>query len=808
MDVKSRYLCIHGHFYQPSRENPWLEKVEVEDTAAPYHDWNERITTECYGPNASARVLDGTQHITKIVNNYSLISFNFGPTLFWWMESNAPYVYRAILEADEISKDLRTGHGNAIAQIYNHLIMPLANYRDKVTEIRWGIADFKNRFNREPEGMWLSETAVDSETLMILADHGIRFTILSPSQAEAFRPVEDSKWILTPDASIDPSRAYRCSLPGGLSISLFFYDSPISRAVAFERLLNDGFKFAERLMSGFSDRRNWTQLLHIATDGESYGHHHKFGEMALIAALEHIQFSGLAQLTNYGEFLEKFPPVVEAKIREKTSWSCAHGVGRWERNCGCKTQEKQGWSQEWRKPVRDVLNWLRDQVAGIFQREASQYLREPWRARDEYSTVLLNRNNNSMNSFLDKHSLHPLQDSEKEKVIKLLEMQRNSLMMFTSCGWFFDDVSGIETIQNFRYAARTIQLAKEYKDLEPEFMTLLEQAKSNIPEYKNGKYIYERHVKTVMVNLMRVVAHYAIDSLFEQTNTEFLIYAYRIKVLDYRKEEYGSTQIAVGSLHVRSTIDWSSGKFVFAVLHFGGHDFLCGVVPFKDSVTYRKNSQELLESFQSRSLINVVHVFDRCFGSSTYDITSMFVEERRSILNEIIKEILEKFGYAYRSLFDENKKLMEYLRSVNATIPKAFQTAVEYTLNQDLENWIQQPDTQFSKTPLQNIFTEARKWYLSIQNQKLQARLQDILEKRIASLSESSTSDVWKDITQILSLTHDFRIPINLWETQNIFLQLYRSKKGNKSDNIDNQIFNKRLKALGKKLNFNMDKIV
>lgn len=808
MDVKSRYLCIHGHFYQPSRENPWLEKVEVEDTAAPYHDWNERITTECYGPNASARVLDGTQHITKIVNNYSLISFNFGPTLFWWMESNAPYVYRAILEADEMSKDMRTGHGNAIAQIYNHLIMPLANYRDKVTEIRWGIADFKNRFNREPEGMWLSETAVDSETLMILADHGIRFTILSPSQAEAFRPLEDSKWIPTPDASIDPSRAYQCSLPRGLSISLFFYDSPISRAVAFEKLLNDGFKFAERLMSGFSDRRNWAQMLHIATDGESYGHHHKFGEMALVSALEHIQSSGLAHLTNYGEFLEKFPPVVEVKIMEKTSWSCAHGVGRWEKNCGCKTQDRQGWSQEWRKPVRDVLNWLRDQVAGIFQREASQYLREPWHARDEYSTVLLNRNNYSMNSFLDKHSLHPLQDSEKEKVIKLLEMQRNSLMMFTSCGWFFDDVSGIETIQNFRYAARTIQLAKEYKDLEPEFMTLLEQAKSNIPEYKNGKYIYERHVKTVMVEPKRVVAHYAIDSLFEETNTEFPIYAYRIKVLDYRNEKYGSTQLSTGRVYVRSTIDWSSGEFNFAVLHFGGHDFLCGVAPFQDNETYQKNAQELLESFQSRSLSNVVHVFDRCFGSSTYDISSMFVEERRSILNEVIKENLEKFGYAYRSLFDQNKKVMEYLRSVNATIPKAFQTAVEYTLNQDIENWIQQPDTQFSKTPLQNIFTEARKWYVSIQNQKLQARLQDILEKRIASLSESSAADVWKDITQILSLTQDFRIPINLWETQNIFLQLYQSKKSNKSDNLNNQIFNKRLKALGKKLNFNMDKIV
>ena len=235
-----KYVCIHGHFYQPPRENPWLEYVEVQDSAAPYHDWNERITAECYGRNATARILNHEGRIEKIVNNYSRISFNFGPTLLSWMRDQIPWVHDAIVEADRQSRKRYSGHGSAIAQVYNHMILPLANPRDKLTQVIWGIRDFEFRFGRRPEGMWLSETAADIETLDAMAQSGIRFTILSPYQASKVRELGKRNWRDVNGGRVDPTVPYRVNLPGGRSIAVFFYDGPVSRAVYFERLLDSG----------------------------------------------------------------------------------------------------------------------------------------------------------------------------------------------------------------------------------------------------------------------------------------------------------------------------------------------------------------------------------------------------------------------------------------------------------------------------------------------------------------------------------------------------------------------------------------
>lgn len=331
-----RYLCIHAHFYQPPRENPWLEAIEVQDSAYPYHDWNERVTAECYAPNSASRILDEEGRIKDVVSNYARISFNFGPTLLSWLEEHSPGVYQAILEADQKSWDWRSGHGAAMAQCYNHLIMPLANSRDKKTQVLWGIKDFQHRFGRSPEGMWLPETAVDLESLNFLAESGIKFTILAPLQAKRFRKIGEDKWEEA-SGKIDPARAYRCRLSSEREISIFFYDGPISRAVAFERLLEKGEDFASRLLSGFSESRDWPQLLHIATDGETYGHHHRFADMALAYALHYIESQKLSRFTNYGEYLEKVPPTHEVEIVESTSWSCSHGIERWRNNCGCNS---------------------------------------------------------------------------------------------------------------------------------------------------------------------------------------------------------------------------------------------------------------------------------------------------------------------------------------------------------------------------------------------------------------------------------------------------------------------------------------
>jgi len=396
-----RYVCVHGHFYQPPRENPWLEAIEQQDSAAPFHDWNERITEECYEPNGRSRILDDEDWIVRIVNNYSRMSFNFGPTLLSWMEALAPDVHGAIIEADRESMERFGGHGSAMAQAYSHLIMPLANERDRRTQVVWGIRDFEERFGRSPEGMWLPETAADVATLEALAAEGIRFTLLAPRQAKRMRKLGEKEWI--EDEDVDPSRAYVQKLPSGRSIALFFYDGPISQAVAFERLLNSGVVFSKRIMEAFSDHRDWPQLAHIATDGETYGHHHRHGDMALAFALERIEAEAGVELTNYGLYLEKHPPEWEVEIEENTSWSCYHGVERWRSDCGCHSGMHGDWNQAWRAPLREALDWLRDELAPVYERKASEVLRDPWSARDAYIEVILDRSEASVGRFFAGH---------------------------------------------------------------------------------------------------------------------------------------------------------------------------------------------------------------------------------------------------------------------------------------------------------------------------------------------------------------------------------------------------------------------
>ena len=476
--MTERYLCVHGHFYQPPRQNPWFEAIEAEASAAPFHDWNERIKAECYAPNAGARIVDGEGRILEICNNYAHLSYNFGPTLLAWLENADPTTYQQILHADRQSRTAHDGHGNAIAQAYNHIIMPLANRRDKVTQVVWGINDFQWRFGRAPEGMWLPETAVDLETLDILAAHGIRFTILSPFQAGRVHTSDESAWTDVSGGQIDPSRPYRCLLPSGREIALFFYDAPVAKAIAFDGVLARGEMLIERLIGGFHEERDHSQLVHVATDGETYGHHHRFGEMALAYALSTIERKRLATLTNYGEYLSRFPAKHIVEIIDNTSWSCAHGVERWLSDCGCQTGGKPGWHQRWRKPLRDSLDWLRDHLAHLFEGEAGKLLSDPWAARDAYMAVILDRSPASVERFFQAQARRRLSDVEVVQALKLLEMQRHALLMYTSCAWFFAEISGIETVQTLAYAARAIQLAHEVagSELEPSFLERLAEA--------------------------------------------------------------------------------------------------------------------------------------------------------------------------------------------------------------------------------------------------------------------------------------------------------------------------------------------
>lgn len=487
------FVCIHAHFYQPPREDPWRGEIPQEKSAAPFHDWNERICAECYEPNSAARILNAKGDVAKLVNNYAKINFNFGPTLLSWLEAHAPSVYQKILEADQESLKQFSGHGSAIAQAYNHMILPLANRRDKHTQIFWGIRDFEYRFKRKPEGIWLPETAVDMETLDIAAKLGIRYTILAPHQAKRVCAMKNFECHDVQASTIDPTMPYEVRIPSGRHISVFFYDGPISTAIAFERLLNSGDALAERLLAAFGKRKG-AQLVNIATDGETYGHHHRFGEMALAYAVDRLEHTNTVRLTNYGEFLAAHPPTHCAEIHENSSWSCVHGVERWRSGCGCHIGGNPKWNQAWRGPLREALDWLRHTLIQHFEEMGRNYLTDPWLARNDYINVILDRSAESVERYMAAHTKRPLTPPEKSKVIQLMEMQRNMMLMYTSCGWFFDDPSGIETVQILRYAGMAIELGRELFDInyEERFVQRLKAVRSNIPKERDGRLIYRK----------------------------------------------------------------------------------------------------------------------------------------------------------------------------------------------------------------------------------------------------------------------------------------------------------------------------
>jgi alpha-amylase/alpha-mannosidase (GH57 family) len=764
-----RYLCIHGHFYQPPRENPSLEAIELQDSAYPYHDWNERVTSECYAPNATSRILDGEQRIVQLLNNYSRISFNFGPTLLSWISEKAPKVYEALREADKSSRERYSGHGSAIAQAYNHMIMPVANRRDKVTQVKWGIRDFEYRFGRFPEGMWLPETAVDTETLEVLAEHGIKFTILAPRQAKRIRKRGSRSWQDVSGDRVDPSRAYLVQLPSRKTINVFFYDGPISQGVAFERLLDNGQRFADRLMSGFSDARQWPQLVHIATDGESYGHHHRFGEMALSYALHHIETNKLAQLTNYGEFLERHPADHFAEIVNNSSWSCVHGVERWRSNCGCNSGGHAGWNQEWRGPLRAALDWLRDELAPFYEQKAAPLLKDPWAARDEYVQVVLNRAEENVLNFLGSHATHPLNEEEQVAALKLLEMQRHAMLMYTSCGWFFDELSGLETVQVMQYAGRAIRLAQDLgaQCIESRFMERLTVAKSNIPEHSDGKQIYEKWVKPAFVSTDQLAGHYAISSLFEPFGERTKIYCYNVQREDYELEAEGKQKLAVGRARFSSEITRESGSLGFAVLHLGDHNIAGGVSRFDQPEDYDQLKSTLMDSFSKADTTQVLQALTEKFGNNTFSLRTLFRDEQRKIVDLILKESLATTSAAYRSIYENQAPLIRFLNGLGIPVPPAFQSAAQIALNSQLKQAFEQSEPDLDA--IQSYLKEAAASNIALDVPGLEYTIR----KRLEAEAERFAADpanlaVAQRLTTLLKFVSALPFPVVLWEVQNI----------------------------------------
>jgi alpha-amylase/alpha-mannosidase (GH57 family) len=769
-----KLICIHGHFYQPPRENPWLEAVEMQDSANPYHDWNERITAECYAPNARARLLDGDGRIEKIVSNYSRMSFNFGPTVLSWMKEKMPEIHGAIVDADKKSRERFSGHGSALAQNYNHMILPLANARDKHTQILWGIRDFESRFGRKPEGMWLAETAADDETLDVLAEHGIKFTILSPFQAARVRPLEEnSEWQDASGAKVDPSRPYLVKLKSGRSIAVFFYDAPIAQAVAFEKLLVNGEKFSERLLGAFDDARGHDQLVHIATDGESYGHHFQFGDMALAFALHRIEKSDFAKLTVYGEFLEKFPPTHEAEIHQGSAWSCPHGVGRWKEDCGCNSGGHGGWNQKWRAPLRQALDWLRDKLAPVYETKAGAVLKDPWRARDEYISIILDRSPENLAKFFAQHATRDLNEAEQITVLRLLEMQRHAMLMFTSCGWFFDEVSGLETVQVIQYAARALQIARELspENLEPGFLEILEQATSNLAENKNGRVVYEKFVKPAVMTREKVAAHYAISSLFESYSESARIYSFDVKQEARQLFTAGNARIAIGRIKVSFVVTQASDVLTYGVLYMGEHNLNCGARFYQGPEDYVALVEETKAAFERADFPELIRVMDKHFGQANYSLKNLFRDEQSRVLSQILAATRDEIHNTYRLLTDRYAPLTRFLNDLHAPPLNSLAPAMEFVINADLRKQFENGHLDAER--VKSLIAEAQATNAALETSALAFAVKKHLDRLSDELFKSPEDlDVLQRFAHSTGLLPLLPFEVNLWKPQNIYDQL------------------------------------
>ncbi len=772
--MTERYVCVHGHFYQPPRENAWLEQVEIQDSAYPYHDWNERITAECYTPNAESRILDADGYITSIVSNYSQMSFNIGPTLLSWMERNEPRTYEQIIAADVASRERFSGHGSAIAQVYNHLIMPLATRRDKTTQVIWGLADFERRFGRPAEGMWLSETAADLETLEVLAENGVKFTILAPRQAARTRKVGAADWVDVNGEKIDPTTAYLQVLPSGHSIAVFFYDGPIARAIAFEGVLSSGETMAGRLVGAFHDGRDWPQLVNVAVDGETFGHHHRFGDMALAYALHHIESKGLARVTNYAEYLSLYPPTHEVQIVENSSWSCVHGVERWRSSCGCNSGGHSDWNQSWRAPLRQALDWLRDTVAPRFEEQAGLLVKAPWDVRDDYINVILNRQRENLEAFLERHALRQLNAGERVTLLKLLELQRHAMLMYTSCGWFFDELSGIETVQVMQYAGRVAQLAHElFGDFsEEQFLDRLSQAKSNLPEEQgDGRRIYERFVKPAMVDLTTVAAHFAVSSVFETYEKEVKLFCYPAVVEDFRSTEMGKARFNVGRLQLSSEITTESGDFTFGVLYFGDHNLNAGVRAYRGEEPYEDVAEKLTNTFDTADFAEVIRGIDHHFGTSTYSLKSLFRDEQRKVMGHILEGTLSEIEQVFRQLYEHNFPPMRFLTEMGNPLPKAFKDAAEFIINTDLRRALSADTLDVAR--VETLVANAGTWGSELDNEGHGYLLHLALERMMQLVVENpADAGALQSLIDGVEMSRRLPFPVDLGEVQTLYYRM------------------------------------
>ena len=796
------YVTVHGHFYQPSRENPYLGAVEREPSAFPCHDWNERIHSECYRPNAFARILNDQGEVLGIVNNFEYLSFNVGPTLMSWMERYDAEVYQRILEADRRSCERLRGHGNAIAQVYNHIIMPLAKERDKYTQIRWGKAEFRSHFNRDPEGMWLAETAVDHPTLEALAAEGIRFIILAPSQAERCRPIptpdnSDPKWIDVGWGQINPIQPYRFFIPGGNPdrdyIDIFFYDGPISADIGFHDILRSSQHFASRIARAVRTNFGQSQLISLATDGETFGHHKKGGEKALAFALMRELPARGWTVTNFAHYLSISPPTWEVELKPVTAWSCSHGVDRWQDDCGCGGGG--GRHQKWRRPLRNTLDWLRDQLAEVYEKTGTKFFTDPWRARDAYIGVIRDRSPARLQRFLTQEQNHRLDAAEKVDALRLLEIQRHALLMYTSCGWFFDEVSRPEGVQLLRYAAHAMRLAGDVTgiQLEESFLERLETVPSNVGVFQHGAEIYRQLVLPSQINLNQVAAHYAMSSLFTPYASEERLYCYVIERLDYELRRMGAQNLAVGEVRLTSEVTQEFAHLIFTALHLGGRDLRCWIQPFPGGGVYRQTKKGLFEALNQGSASQTVLALNRMVGDQCYGLQSLLAEERHRILRLLSQETLNGLDQLYTQLYRDSCGVLAAFHRDRLEGPQELQVAAEIAIAHRARVSIEALERETRDFPIRNpqlcfnylaeleaITMEASYLRCQIKTPQGKENLERLVVRALRHLLHDGNSDTREDslgwLERLLDLCNGLGLGLACDRAQELYLKIFHGE--------------------------------
>ena len=801
--MTDKYLCIHGHFYQPPRENPWLDAIERQDTALPFHDWNERITRECYGPNARSRLLGKGERILKLVNNYEYMSFNFGPTLLSWLEKAHPWIYSQILVADHASQLRYQGHGNALAQVYNHIILPLACRRDKLTQIRWGLADFKQRFGHAAEGMWLAETAVDTETLNLLAQEGLKFTILSPTQAQYVRPLAKHalavSWQDISGGRIDTTRPYRVFLDKSKHrfIDVFFYDGSLSRSVAYKNILASGKDFLENIEQAFKEHHDGPQLVSVATDGESYGHHSKFGEMALSWLFHHLRQTGQIKLTNYASFLEQFPSENEVKLFKDTSWSCPHGIERWRSDCGCSVNHTPGWNQTWRAPLREGIDWLAGELASIFEEQGGQFLKDPWKARDDYIMVLLDPSPNQRESFLKRHAARPLGTDEKVAAFQLMESQRMSLYMFTSCGWFFDDIAGLEATQVLKYAFRAIDLVQPWArmDMEDGLIEFLAKAKSNDPNYGDGSQVYQALVRPSRIDPSRATAHYAIAALFEEHPQEVrqpisanvpcngdptCLFSEMLQPAKQRNLAVQSLYATLGEVKVTETMTGLEFRQVYMAFRKEWTNLNCLVGEGVLAFDLDQLAEEILPALTEASWEKIEDIFCRHITAvKKYGFKDLIPDTRKCLLQRSAqsfnRHIKDSIGEHGRVLHE----LMFLLQNTGEPVPEILHYILRVSVSNDLARHISAGNEGHALdwSGLRLLAAQAKSLAISLNKHTLRQKAQDFLLRQMERLALYPDQALMRNIINFLNLAQELNLELDPWEYQNMFYDLYNDPK-------------------------------